>query len=350
MSGAVKRLLVALLISLVLGIGGLYLVFPEGLGEAASSGLQRLSPAMFAAIAVPVLLWWLLSAWRLIFLTRGTSHEVSLWQGIQTHVIGTFSAAVTPAGGGNSIGIAFLLNRFGLPVNEAVSVAVMCLVGDLAFFGWAVPASYFALRFSQVNMPLEQLGLLVTALSLVALGVSYLLVFHLPLATRLLQRLASLPLLRRFRSRSDSFLEGLALASKHYSRRPWHWHLRFHLLSGGARLPYFAVLNLVIVGLAAPADHLVVYSAQVVLHAFAFLIPTPGASGYQEGAISVALRGHVGAGSLAAAIIIWRIYQHYVYFLVGPLLGGMALATRRRPGNGTSAAQRAIDDGERPSP
>lgn len=345
-----RRLLLALVISLVLGVGGLYLVLPDGLGEAALSGLDRLSPSMFVAIAVPVVLWWLLSAWRLIFLTHGTSHEVSLWQGTQTHVIGTFSAVLTPAGGGNSIGIAFLLNRFGLPVNEAVSVAVMCVVGDLAFFSWAVPAGYFALRFSQVRMPLEQLGLLVTALSLLALVMSYLLVFRLPLATRLLQRVASLPLLRRFRSRSDSFLEALALASKHYSRRPWHWHLRFHLLSGAARLPYFAVLNLVVLGLAAPADHLVVYSAQVVLHAFAFVIPTPGASGYQEGAISIALRGHVAAGSLAAAIIIWRIYQHYIYFLVGPLVGGMALATRRRTTDGPGVTNGAADDGEQPSP
>jgi uncharacterized protein (TIRG00374 family) len=323
------RLLIALLVSLVLGLVSLYLVAPDGLAADALDVVRRLNALGLAGIAVPVVLWWLLSGWRLAFLTAGTSRPTNLWQGVQTHVIGTFSAVATPAGGGNSIGIVFLLNRFGLPANEAVAVAVMALVGDLAFFGWAAPASYLALRLARVQLPLEQFGLLVGLLAAVALVTSYLLVFRLSLAINLLRRIASTPLLRRFQARSDAFLGDLELAGQQYSRRPWHWHLRFHLLSSAARLPYFAVLNLVLLALMVRADHLVVYAAQVVLHAFAFLVPTPGASGYQEAAMTFALKGHVGGRALAAAVILWRLYQHYSYFLVGPLVGGLALSAAK---------------------
>ncbi|HEX7003389.1 MAG TPA: lysylphosphatidylglycerol synthase transmembrane domain-containing protein [Trueperaceae bacterium] len=326
------RLGTALLFSLLLGVASLYLVAPDVFDGDLFRIVSRLDLLAIAGIFVPVVLWWLLSAWRLIFLTAGTDHRTSLWQGVQTHILGTFSAVATPTGGGNSIGIVLLLNRFGLPVNQAVAVAVMCVVGDLAFFSWAAPAGYFALRFARVRMPLEGLGLLVSVLSFFAILVSYLLVFRLPLAIALLRRLAGHRWLRRFHARIDGFLDELSLASRHYSSRPWHWHLRFHLLSGAARLPYFAVLNLVLVSLLMDADHLVVYAVQVILHAFAFLVPTPGASGYQEAVVTYALRSHVAGGPLAAAVIVWRFYQHYVYFLLGPLVGGLALAgAGRRP-------------------
>lgn len=324
------RLGSALAVSLLLGLVSLYLVAPDVFDRELLRIVGRLDLLALAGIFVPVALWWLLSAWRLVFLTAGTQHPTSFWQGLQTHVLGTFSAVATPSGGGNSIGIVFLLNRFGLPANQAVAVAVMTVVGDLAFFSWAAPAAYFALRFARVQVPLEQLGLLVAVLSLFAIVVSYLLVFRLPLAIKLLQRLAAHRWLRRFHARIDRFLEDLSLASRHYSRRPWHWHFRFHLLSGAARLPYFAVLNLVLVGLLVNAEHLVVYAVQIILHAFAFLVPTPGASGYQEAAITYALRSHVSGSGLTAAVIIWRCYQHYVYYLLGPLIGGLALAGGNR--------------------
>lgn len=324
------RLLSALAISLVLGLASLYLVAPENLIRDGLNAITRIDPLAVAGITVPMVLWWLLSGWRIVFLSASTSKPVNLWQGVQTHVLGTFSAIATPAGGGNSIGIALMLNRFGLPANEAIATAVMCVVGDLAFFGWAAPAGYVALRLARVHVPLEQLGLVIGLLSLLALLASYLLVFRLSVAIRLLRRISAHPLLQRFHARTDAFLRDLGLAGEQFSKLPWHWHLRFHLLSSAARLPYFAVLNLVLVGLLVRADHLVVYSAQIVLHAFAFFIPTPGASGYQEAAITYALKGHVGGRSLAAAVILWRVFQHYIYFLLGPLLGGLALARARR--------------------
>ncbi|MEX2536742.1 MAG: lysylphosphatidylglycerol synthase transmembrane domain-containing protein [Trueperaceae bacterium] len=325
-NGNVIRLGSALAISLGLGLASLYLVAPDLFDHDLRSIFGRLNFLALAGMAVPVLLWWLLSGWRIVFLTARTAHPTTFWQGVQTHILGTFSAVATPSGGGNSIGIVFLLNRFGLPANEAVAVAVMCVVGDLAFFGWAAPASYLALRFTGVQLPLEQLGVLVAALSAVAILASYLLVFRLPLAIQLLRRATAHRFLRRFHSRTDSFLKDLSLASRGYSSRPWHWHLRFHLLSGAARLPYFAVLNLVLIGLLMSAEHGVVYTVQIVLHAFAFLVPTPGASGYQEAAITYALRGQVSGGALAVAVLIWRFFQHYLYFLLGPLIGGLALA------------------------
>lgn len=88
------------------------------------------------------------------------------------------------------------------------------------------------------------------------------------------------------------------------------------------RLVGFGVLLDMLAGLGADVPSGVAFSAQVIVHAFA--IPTPGASGYQEASLSLVLRGQLAATTLSAAVIVWRLSQHVLYFLVGPLIGGLA--------------------------
>ncbi len=325
-----KRLLLAVVVSLLLGVLALYLIAPDDFSRDAIRAVDTLTVRSLSLIVAVILAGWLLAGLRINYLTRQSRRSTNLLEGIQTHVMGSFSAAATPAGGGNSIGITLILHRFGLSFDQALAVAVMCMVGDLAFFAWAVPTSFFVLKAAGVTLPFAQAGLLVTVLSLLAIGLSYLLVFRLPVAIRLVGKLSSLPLLRRFKPKIDSFLADLQVAGAVYSARPWHWHLGFHVLSALARVPYFLVLNLVVLALAQSANHVVVYASQVVFHAFAFLVPTPGASGYQEGVMSLALRGHVSSSSLSMSILLWRIFQHYIYLLIGPVVGGLVLLGARR--------------------
>jgi len=90
-------------------------------------------------------------------------------------------------------------------------------------------------------------------------------------------------------------------------------------------------LNLILIALGLDIAQVSVYALQVVIHNFAFIVPSPGASGYQEVAMTYALKGQVSSGLLSAAILLWRLCNHYLYFLVGPLLGGLALLTNRSP-------------------
>lgn len=327
---SVVRLWQALLLSLLLGALSLWLALPDLPATEPLRVLARLTLPSVLLIAAPILGWWLFSSVRLMLLVDAAGGRLTAWQGVQAHVAGAFTAAATPSGGGNMLGVAFVLTRYGLSAQDAVAVTILCLVGDLAFFAWAVPAAFWLLRSSGLTLPFAELGAVVALLSVAAALISWLLAFRLALVTRLLERLARLPYLRRFAPRWERFLAGLTLTGERFSARPWGWHLRFHLVSSAARLSYFLVLNMVIVALAVRLPHLGVYSLQVLAHSVAHLIPTPGGSGYQEAVMTFALRGRAPFGAVAAVVIAWRFFQHYLYFLIGPLVGGLLLALPQR--------------------
>jgi uncharacterized protein (TIRG00374 family) len=321
----VRRFGQVLLFSLALGLVSLYLVTPNLFTQEIVSAFKRVDLRIFLIAPFTVLGWWLLAGYRTVLLARCTGSRLNLWQAVQTHVVGVFSAVLTPAGGGNSLGLALILMRFGISPENAAAISVMYVVGDMAFFAWALPASLAVLKLSGMSLPIPYLSTLIFILSGLALLGSYLLVFRLSLAIRLLKRVFDFPIFHRLRSRSHLFFQDLELASERFAEESLSWHLGFHLLSGSARLCFYTVLNIVLLALGVTIKQSVVLSIQIIIHSFAFLIPTPGASGYHEATISYALKGEVAANVLATSVILWRFFNHYSYFLLGPLIGGFAL-------------------------
>lgn len=318
------RLWLTLFLSIVLGVASLVLALPGGVGVDALRTLGKLDAVAVAGLIATIAAWWAVSAVRLLLLARATKERLGFLQAVQAHIVGTFSAVVTPAGGGNSVGIAYLLYRFGVKPQNAAAIAVMCVVGDMTFFAWALPVSALGLQVVGIDLPVANLGWYVGALSILAAVASYVLVFRLELAVGLLRGLFTLRMFRWLRIRTDAFLGRLELAGRRLAGQPWGWHLGFLVLSSAMRIVYFTVLLAILSGLAADVPWSAAFSAQVLVHAFAFAIPTPGASGYQEASLSLALRGQTAASTLSAAIILWRLAQHYLYFLIAPLIGGLA--------------------------
>lgn len=314
-----------LLVSLALGVGSLYLVTPNLFTQEIVSAIKHVDVQLFLLAPLTILAWWFLAGYRTVLLARCTGSRLNLWQAIQTHVVGVFSAVLTPAGGGNSLGLALILMRFGVSPENAAAISVMYVVGDMAFFAWALPASLVILKVSGMSLPIPYLSTLIFTLSGLALLGSYLLVFRFSLAIRLLKRIFNLRIFQRLRGRSQLFLQNLELASEKFAEESLSWHLVFHLISGTARLCFYMVLNIVLLALGVTITQSVVLALQIIIHSFAFLVPTPGASGYHEATISYALKGELAANLLATSVILWRFFNHYSYFLLGPLIGGFAI-------------------------
>lgn len=326
-----KRFWQALIISLLLGVVSLWLVLPSAFSTETLDTFRALGIWPVVLVAVLVVCWWVLSGWRFMLLAKLSGSSLTFWQGMQTHVIGVFSSAVTPAGGGNSFGIAWILTRFGLPLDAAVAVTVLALVLDMAFFAWAVPASLIVLLVHGVDIPIDNITWLVGALSVGALITSYLLIFRLPLVTQMLRWLVNRRFLRRFARRTEKFLDDLEVASRAFANANALYHLLVHTLSGLARLVYFVPLSYILLSLGADTPVIDVLSLQIIVHSFAFVVPTPGASGYQEAALSWVLKGQMATQVLSSAVILWRVASYYLYFFVGPLIGGAALFRASSP-------------------
>ena len=325
-----RRVWGALLLSSALGLGSLWLVLPSAFSASALNSLRGLRWGYLGLAVGIILVWWGVSGWRMALLVRTLDSRITLWQGVQTHIIGTFSAAVSPSGGGNSVGISWLLTRFHVPLQRAVVVSVLLAVLDMSFFALAVPISFLYLLTQGVRIPIDNAGAFVIPFSLAALALSYVLVFRLRYVTSFLKTLLRLPLLTRFEATLSGFLDDLELASRSFAATSLTLHASLYALTIAVRVLFFALLNVTLVAVHVDVNQGAVFALQMVVHAFAFLVPTPGASGYQEAAYSLLLKGSGNVGALSLGILLWRFLTFYIYFVLGPPIGGSALF-RPRP-------------------
>ncbi len=247
---------------------------------------------------------------------------------------------MTPAGGGNALGLTWLLTRYNVPLQNAVMTSVLVTVLDMAFFAWSVPVAFLYLVRAGTTLPLAGLGWLIMLFALTILTLSLLLTFRLQLFIGGVRFLFRLPGLRRHAQRIDGFLEDLDTVSRTFMRTLWYVHLGLHACTALFWTINFAFLNAVATALQLGVPQLELLSIRTLIHAFAFAIPTPGASGYMEGALSLALAGRALPQTVSTTVLVWRSLSYYLYFLLGPLIGGRAL-TKRAPADTLSKSGRS---------
>ena len=140
-----RKLWQTLLISLFLGLGSLYLILPETFQWETVRTLAVLGLPQLTLLVGVLALRWLVGGWRTALLVRLSGASLSLWQGVRAHVVGLFASVITPAGGGNALGLTWLLTRYSVPLQNAVITSVLVTVLDMAFFAWSVPAAFLYL-------------------------------------------------------------------------------------------------------------------------------------------------------------------------------------------------------------
>ncbi len=320
-----RRLWQTALVSLVLGLGSLYLILPETFSVTTLRTLALIGFPQLALLTFVLALRWLVGGWRTVLLVRFGGATLSLSQGVRAHLVGTFASVVTPTEGGNAVGLTWLLTRYNVPLQHAVLTSVFVTVLDMAFFSWSVPLAFLYLIHIGTTLPLAGLGWLVILFSAVVLTLSLLLTFRLGLLIQLIRALFRAPGLRRYAERVHGFLLNLEAASRTFARAPLTVHLGLHACTALFWIVDFAFLNAVAAVLRLGTPPLELLAIRTLIHAFAFAIPTPGASGYMEGALSFALAGRATPEAISTTIIVWRSLSYYLYFILGPLISGRAL-------------------------
>ena len=103
--------------------------------------------------------------------------------------------------------------------------------------------------------------------------------------------LSSWSRLTRWRKGLLTFLQQLEEASVLFVQTPWHVHIKLHAVSALFWCVRFAVFNAAAVAVGLVVGQLELLAAHDIIHALAFLVPTPGASGYVEAAFGWLLAG-----------------------------------------------------------
>lgn len=336
--GSPARVAAILFLSLALGFAGLYLVAGSELFSAETYRIREVRPWILLVCGLALLAEWMMPAVRLQLLGETQGVEISYTSALLVHLISVFGAVVTPSNAGGGPTAAVALNRLGLPLGGSIGIMVQVFVLDLFFFAWAVPLSLAYLLISgAVDLPviIEAVGLAMAALAMTgAVAISR---YPRPVVAFLLAVAKWRPV-RRFETRIRAAARDYYRGSRSYGKTPTlfrgaihavtatHWLAAFVLLWGFLKL-YGVDLSLV-----------VTLSLLNILTLVSQFVPTPGGAGFVEAAVGLSIGSYAVTGSVAGALLLWRILAFNIIFLVGPFAGW--LLYRRAGDAGRRSGQR----------
>ena len=285
-------------------------------------------PALLLSAAL-VLVNFACGALRLRILARVSGASLSLWQGLRAYLLGRFSDLVTPGGSGQVPVMGLTLIRSGLEAPVAWAVTLYTAILDLLFFGSAVPLALLLMSANVAALPVTSLLIPALLLSVAFLSFWYLLAYRLQWLEPPLRGLFSLRLLKRWQERVLTFFAQLLEATKLVSQRGPFVQPLLLAVTAPLHLSNYAVFYLVALSLGAELTFLPTLATVLVASVTSFVVPTPGGSGFLEFAVVSLFKLQTNAPQIAPALVVWRILNYYVFFLIGPALGGTLLGTRQ---------------------
>lgn len=323
-----KRLLALFALSIGLGLAGLYVATRDALLDPAAYVPTGWSWPLAALAAACLLTIWTLPLVKLVDLAAWHRHRLKPYQAWLTHVASVFGVAMTPSGTGGGPGMMMALHRFGVPAGTALGIAVQVLVLDLLVFAVLIPLGLaYLVLVSPVEMP-WRLELAALAAALIGGAAALVLVRYPRPVVRLLLAAAA----ARWTGRFGPCLRGMAreyyrgAVSFRGMRAPlWSKLLAINAIAWLANFLLFWVL-LRLYGLEAPAPAILAVLAMLTL--VSFVVPTPGASGFMEFVVGVAMSERVPSESVAPPILLWRAGTFYLVYVLGPLAGWLILLDR----------------------
>lgn len=331
MNAAVLR---SMAISLVLTAAGVaWVVFMVG------------EPAdLLIALELPALAWvfalaaaaaaFALGGVRLSYICRRMQVALAFRHGLRTHLLGMFSAAVTPGGAGHTPAIALMLQHHRVPPKAAWAAAVAVFRADTIFHAWGLPLALVAL-FGLGLLPRTGTWLAIGAVAIAfTVALAWIMQFKLHWLRPIVGTVLRGPL-RRFRESGMRFVDGMLESDRTFAEAPLGWQIVVQALTALSWLAFFTVLWVLAVGLQAPISWLGAIGMQLLVVNVSVLVPTPGGSGFFEIGLSYLLIGEGGGANVPAIVLLWRLITFYSAFVIGPWLGGAVLGEhlkRRRQG------------------
>lgn len=334
-----RPVLNALLISTALSALGMGFALYSVGGPRALLKLGELSPTYLLLAVLALVASFVLSAMRLQLICSSLGFKVKLRHAVRAHVLGMFSAAVTPGGSGNMLGLALTLGVQGMDRTKAWAAALATLSADTTFHAWAMPASLIAL-YAMGTYPRTPLWTALGILTIVAtVALAYVLLFRVSWLRPVLNGILRGPLLR-FRRPAIRFADGFIASSQTLSAAPLWKHGVIQALTALAWAAFFLVLYFLLRGLGVSIGVWLALVGQTVVTVMSAFVPTPGASGFLEVVLSWFLVGRGSGEAGPVAVFVWRLVTFYSLFVVGPLLGGYLVvrqATNGAPTPGSGA-------------
>lgn len=272
-------------------------------------------------------------AWRFHTIAGG---DLSWKRAFRTDIMCAFTSAITPSVVGGSALAIFYLNREGIKVGRATSLTLTTLFLDELFFVIFCPliillipwSDLFGIAASESAGEQFFFGSVKIVFWLVYIGICiwtailYMAIIGRPDATRkLLQSIACMRLLKRFRSNLENVASNMSETSAWVKGRGMKWWLKVFMSTTLSWFSRYFVVNSLFWAFVPGSSGLLVFARQFVVWVVLMVSPTPGGSGISEWLFANYYGDLIGDLGIAAVLaLVWRCYSYYIYLVAGCLM------------------------------
>jgi hypothetical protein len=291
---------------------------------------------------------WLFVAW-LCMICRDLGYMIRIrilsdksltWrQAFRVIMLWEFTSAITPSTvGGTAVAVVFL-HKEGMTVGKSTAVVLATSFLDELYFVIMLPLMLFIVgKTALFTTSLQGTGIsFLNELALFA-GIGYTIIFIWVVLvgyglffnpegiSRLINKIFSLPIIKRWKEAAGRAGNDIIESSHQLKKRPfsfWIKAITATFLSWTAR---YWVVNAILVAFFTINHHFLIFARQLVTWIMMIISPSPGGSGFAELILGRYISDQIPvdsliAGNIALAIaIIWRIISYYPYLIIGALI------------------------------
>ncbi len=271
--------------------------------------------------------------WRMRIMTD----EKLTWRSaFEVTILWEFASALTPSVVGGSALAIFMLIKEKISAGRSTAIVFVTIFLDEVFYIIILPLLMLVVSHDAIFDPISQTESTIGTGLIVAFWITYsvliayttflafALFFRPEETARVIQKMFKWKILSRWEKSAATLSEDLLIASREFSHKPFSFWLRGWTATFLAWMGRYLVLNCVLSMFTNLSlyEHMVSFARQVVMFQVMLFSPTPGGSGFAEGAFAQMLREFAPeAGVIIIMAFLWRLITYYPYMFVGiPLL------------------------------
>lgn len=321
-----KQIFIALLIS----ISSFIIIFSFFSWQEIPNDFRVRKPIyLFIAMFILVIAW-SIDAFRIYFTCKAWNKNIRLRDAFKTVLSGYFFGGITPANAGGSVAEIYVLKQAGLSWGEAGSLTTIC---GILYQISLILLFFFLFVGSSVNFVIRSrlMNLIYTFFLVysIIIGIMFLVIQKPQLILFIVEKVMN-RLKKRFPSFEETrkniliWIETFIYEFKggfyiFFIKKPQYlfFNLGMHILYF---LAYFSVAYFILFALGIYSLHMEVIRIQIPIFFTFGIIPTPGASGGVELALTTTFASLLGSEQVGTFVFYWRVITYYITLTIGGLI------------------------------
>lgn len=272
---------------------------------------------------------------RLNILTENKLSFRSVFQSIMTW---EFASSITPSVVGGSAVAIFILFKEKIKLGKSTAIVMVTSLLDELFFIIMVPLLFVLFNKSQLFVGFENDQYSTSAQYIFWTSYFLIVLYTIVISSsififpktfnKFLLYLSNTKLLLKWKNKIVKFSQDIKTSSIEMKGKNFSFWIKTFLATFVSWTSRFWVVNFILLAALSSygvdtlklAEHLLVYSRQLIMWIFMLISPTPGASGVAEIVFNTYLEEFTPKGLASTLGLIWRLITYYLYIIIGVII------------------------------